>query len=281
MYTVTLSVMQMQWIKCRFETNYNFGKIVYKMIKNKIKTKNYYKWQDERLRMWLKRDATDPLNSLYFNRVKILSLPFNKCLPPWPFSRSGVPVHAAWLNFRACSLLIWHACHTFILVWIEINQWCSKLDNWGEGAILIYSCSALLISFEIYCFYGLWTWIYEYCPPPPPPPLAPNYRVCYATEINSRFVSVSKPKKNFSCYLMYTETINKSIYFTIGLYCNTWQSKVSMRRLTDTFTYDDQFDILLKACKTIDKCEKNIVWPWANKCTFIVLIHFAKYEGKY
>ena len=78
-------------MKCRFEANYNFGKIVYKMIKNKIKTKNYYKWQDARVRMRLKRDATDPLNSLYFNIVKTLSLPVNKCLPPWPFSRSGVP----------------------------------------------------------------------------------------------------------------------------------------------------------------------------------------------
>jgi hypothetical protein len=36
----------------------------------------------------------------------------------------------------------------------------SKLDNWG--LIFIYSYSALLISFEIDCFYGLWTRIYEH-----------------------------------------------------------------------------------------------------------------------
>jgi hypothetical protein len=31
----------------------------------------------------------------------------------------------------------------------------SELDNWGGGLIFIYSCSALLISLEIDCFYGL------------------------------------------------------------------------------------------------------------------------------
>jgi hypothetical protein len=36
------------------------------------------------------------------------------------------------------------------------SQWRSQLDKWGgEGDIFIYSCSALLISFEIDCFYGL------------------------------------------------------------------------------------------------------------------------------
>jgi hypothetical protein len=33
------------------------------------------------------------------------------------------------------------------------------------GQIFIYSCSARLISFEIDCFYSLWTRIYEYLPP--------------------------------------------------------------------------------------------------------------------
>ena len=36
------------------------------------------------------------------------------------------------------------------------------------GHIFIYSCSAQLVSFEIDCFYGLRTRIYEYVPPPPP-----------------------------------------------------------------------------------------------------------------
>ena len=39
-----------------------------------------------------------------------------------------------------------------------------NIDNWG-GQIFIYSCSAQLISFEIDCFYSLWTRIYEYLPP--------------------------------------------------------------------------------------------------------------------
>ena len=46
-----------------------------------------------------------------------------------------------------------------------INQWRRQLDNWGR--IFISSCSALLTSFEIDCFYGLWTQVYEYLPPPP------------------------------------------------------------------------------------------------------------------
>ena len=45
----------------------------------------------------------------------------------------------------------------------------------GGGLVFIYSCSALLIPFEIDCFYALLTRIYEYEPPPPinghPPPL--------------------------------------------------------------------------------------------------------------
>ena len=36
----------------------------------------------------------------------------------------------------------------------------------GGGHIFIYSCSAQLLSFEIDCFYGLRTRIYEYVPPP-------------------------------------------------------------------------------------------------------------------
>ena len=55
-----------------------------------------------------------------------------------------------------------------IKIWSHIYhlQCRSKLDNWG-GLLFIYSCSAL-ISFEIDCFYGLRTRIYEYQPPPSP-----------------------------------------------------------------------------------------------------------------
>ncbi len=45
-----------------------------------------------------------------------------------------------------------------------ISQARSQLDNWGRGHIFIYSCSAQLVSFEIDCFYGLQTRIYEYVP---------------------------------------------------------------------------------------------------------------------
>ena len=37
----------------------------------------------------------------------------------------------------------------------------------GGGHIFIYSCYGQLVSFEIDCFYGLRTRIYEYMPPPP------------------------------------------------------------------------------------------------------------------
>ena len=41
----------------------------------------------------------------------------------------------------------------------------------GGELILIYLCSAQLVSFESDCFYGVQTGIYEYQPP--------NYRACY------------------------------------------------------------------------------------------------------
>ncbi len=39
-------------------------------------------------------------------------------------------------------------------VFLEYSQWRRKIDNWGGGggAIFIYTCSALLTSFEIDCF---------------------------------------------------------------------------------------------------------------------------------
>ena len=40
---------------------------------------------------------------------------------------------------------------------LETNeeQWRRQHDNWGGGRTFISSCSALLTSFEIDCFYGL------------------------------------------------------------------------------------------------------------------------------
>jgi hypothetical protein len=37
----------------------------------------------------------------------------------------------------------------------QMDQCRSQNDNWGGRHIFIYSCSALLISFEINCFYGM------------------------------------------------------------------------------------------------------------------------------
>ena len=40
------------------------------------------------------------------------------------------------------------------MLFYNCMQWRSQNDNWG-GGIFIYSRSALLISFEINCFYGM------------------------------------------------------------------------------------------------------------------------------
>ena len=45
----------------------------------------------------------------------------------------------------------------------RFEQGRSQIDNWRQ--MFIYSCFSQLISFEIDCFYGLWTLIYEYDPP--------------------------------------------------------------------------------------------------------------------
>ena len=50
---------------------------------------------------------------------------------------------------------------SILLVWIVGLMQSSII---GGGAVFIHSCSALLISFEMHCFYGLWTWIYKYAP---------------------------------------------------------------------------------------------------------------------
>ena len=55
-----------------------------------------------------------------------------------------------YLHFHERLELTWHSKE----VLVNGGQWRSQLDNWG-GDIFIYSCSALLISFEIDCFYGL------------------------------------------------------------------------------------------------------------------------------
>ena len=56
--------------------------------------------------------------------------------------------------------------HQYFNTRMDAKQGRSQLDNWGGGGLIfIYSGSAQLISFEINCFYGLWTRIYEYQPP--------------------------------------------------------------------------------------------------------------------
>ena len=61
---------------------------------------------------------------------------------------------------------------SYIRVHLPYKQSLSKeISGVEHKSLLIYSCSALVISFESDCFYCMWTWIYE-CVPPPPPQLS-------------------------------------------------------------------------------------------------------------
>ena len=60
----------------------------------------------------------------------------------------------------------------------------------GGGGIFIYLCFARRISFESDCFYGMWTWIYEYTPPPPLShlrPCLPGFRYKLILQYTYRF----------------------------------------------------------------------------------------------
>jgi hypothetical protein len=58
--------------------------------------------------------------------------------------------------------------YSYIHVHIPYKQSLSKEISGAENKyMLIYLCSALVISFESVCFYGMWTWIYEYALPLP------------------------------------------------------------------------------------------------------------------
>jgi hypothetical protein len=53
--------------------------------------------------------------------------------------------------------------YSYIHVHIAYKQSLSKEISGAEHKyMLIYLCSALVISFESDWFYGMWTWIYEY-----------------------------------------------------------------------------------------------------------------------
>ena len=60
---------------------------------------------------------------------------------------------------------------SFFKVLIQTRPVASSIIGGGGGHIFIYSYSAQLVYFEIDCFYGLRTRIYEFVPPPP------NYRL--------------------------------------------------------------------------------------------------------
>ena len=84
------------------------------------------------------------------------------------------------LDETGCSGMFLRHFATCISINIRIllTNWRSKLDNW-EGHILIYSCFAQLISFEIDCFDGLRTRTDEYVTSPPPPPAKSLSLLCH------------------------------------------------------------------------------------------------------
>ena len=76
------------------------------------------------------------------------------------------------------------------------------------GRIFISSCFALLISFEIDCFYGVWTQIYEY--PPPPSPIielaAPLHATCISHSQSENSKKLIKNCAYFSLFSMLFST---------------------------------------------------------------------------
>jgi hypothetical protein len=70
-----------------------------------------------------------------------------------------------------CEHILLTSCEIFTCVVDDIirisQKWADK-EHFGGVCIFVYSCSARRISFESDCFYGMWTWIYEYTPSPPP-----------------------------------------------------------------------------------------------------------------
>ena len=81
--------------------------------------------------------------------------------PVWPDISWGVLGSA----FQEDSRWYFQWCHdAHVLSQQPYPQWRRQLDNWG-GRIFISSCSPLLTYFEIDCFYGLSTQIYEYSLP--------------------------------------------------------------------------------------------------------------------
>jgi hypothetical protein len=68
----------------------------------------------------------------------------------------------------------------------------SAIIGGGGG---VYSCIRVLpdgFLLKAICFYGMWTWIYEYPPPPPPPTIVASRNVPEETTIASSQNSISE-----------------------------------------------------------------------------------------
>ena len=115
-------------------------------------------------------------NSTYENKID-LDAHLKSYISRWLLSLSIILKNIEFKSDFGFGIFFYTPCRTLLDVIFankedlvkKTKQWRSKLNNWGGGGhIFIYSCSAQLISFEIDCFHGLWTRIYEYVPPPPP-----------------------------------------------------------------------------------------------------------------
>ena len=73
-----------------------------------------------------------------------------------------------WNFFTVMWYAFWLLSVTIMVIvnWFT-NRGCRRSISGGGGHIFMYSCCASLISFEIDCFYSLWTRVYEYVPPSP------------------------------------------------------------------------------------------------------------------
>ena len=86
--------------------------------------------------------------------------------------------------------------YVYVYVYVGMCSGAASVIIIGGGRIFILSCSALLTSFEIDCFYGLWTQIYEYSPPP-------NYHAGGATGYVYVYVYVGMCMSVYVCVCRY------------------------------------------------------------------------------
>ena len=153
-------------------------------------------------------------NVLYSNLVetKFLSFTWNLI-----FDKETLPIC---LSLNSWNILTGKSKNFVVLnKFINFKYYSLSWSFFSNGAIVslmhikyrtnhihIFVLYTLTISFEIDCFYGLWTWIYEYRSPPP------NYRACYGPghwELKVHCKNVFKTKCVLPFFALLSSQISK------------------------------------------------------------------------